>query len=91
MTFRRMDVKAKSGYDFSGQLFVVQSLDGFDYNDAKALITRAKASDGSFPAAEILCMHAEDEARGARGRSSAQTEAEPAITLPHRRPINLRG
>jgi len=64
--FRRKDVKAAGTYDFSGQLYVVQSLDGFDYEDAKAVVARGKASDGTLPGQEILCMHAEDEARGAR-------------------------
>jgi uncharacterized protein (TIGR03790 family) len=64
--FRRKDVPAGGQYDFSDNLFVVQSLDGFDYEDAKAVVTRGKASDGTMPAAEILCMHGEDEARGAR-------------------------
>lgn len=65
-SFRRKDVAPSGGYDLSNQLFVVQSLDGFDYEDAKALVLRGKASDGTLPSAELLCMHAEDEARGAR-------------------------
>lgn len=64
--FRRSDVMTSGNYDFSKSLFVVQSLDGFDYEDAKAVVTRGKASDGTMPGAEILCMHGEDEARGAR-------------------------
>jgi uncharacterized protein (TIGR03790 family) len=65
-SFRRKDVKAGATYDFSNNLFIVQSLDGFDYEDAKAVVTRGKASDGTLPAAELMCMHGEDEARGAR-------------------------
>jgi uncharacterized protein (TIGR03790 family) len=65
-SFRRKDVKASAPYDFASQLYVVQSLDGFDYEDAKALVTRGKASDGTLPSAEILCMRGEDEARAAR-------------------------
>ena len=65
-SFRRSAVTGKGGYDFSGNLFIVQSLDGFDYEDAKAVVTRGKASDGTFPTGELLCMHGEDEARGAR-------------------------
>ena len=64
--FHRAAVKTFSGYDFTKSLFIVSALDGFDYTDAKALVDRAVASEGTFPKAEILCMHAEDEARGAR-------------------------
>jgi hypothetical protein len=48
------------------QLFVVTRLDGFDHTDARALVDRALAADGTFPEAEILCMAASDSARGAR-------------------------
>lgn len=65
-SFRRKDVAPGPQYDLSNNLFIVQSLDGFDYEDAKAVVTRGKASDGTMPPAEILCMHGEDEARGAR-------------------------
>jgi len=65
-SFRRANAGKSSGYDYTGQLFIVSSLDGFDYEDAKALVDRAVQSDGTLPTAEILCMHAEDEARGAR-------------------------
>jgi len=65
-SFRRKEVKPGSPYDFAGNLFIVQSLDGFDYEDAKAVIARGKASDGTLPTAEILCMRGEDEARAAR-------------------------
>jgi uncharacterized protein (TIGR03790 family) len=64
--FHRAAVKTFSGYDFTKSLFIVSALDGFDYTDAKALVDRAVASEGTFPKAEILCMHAEDDARGAR-------------------------
>ncbi len=64
--FHRADVKTFSGYDFTKGLFIVSALDGFDYTDAMALVDRAVASEGTFPKAEILCMHAEDDARGAR-------------------------
>jgi uncharacterized protein (TIGR03790 family) len=64
--FHRANVKTFSGYDFTKGLFIVSALDGFDYTDAKALVDRAVASDGTFPKAELLCMHAEDDARGAR-------------------------
>lgn len=65
-SFRRKDVQAGGQYDFSNNLFIVQSLDGFDYDDAKAVVTRGKASDGTLPTAEILCMRGEDDARSAR-------------------------
>ncbi len=65
-SFRRKDVAAGASHDFSNNLFIVQSLDGFDYDDAKAVVTRGKASDGTLPTAEILCMRGEDEARAAR-------------------------
>ena len=54
-------------YKFAKNLLVVSRLDAFDYKDANDLIDRAIASEsGTFPTAEILCMHAEDDARGAR-------------------------
>lgn len=65
-SFRRKDVMAGPVYDLSNNLYIVQSLDGFDYEDAKAVVMRGKASDGTMPSAELLCMHGEDEARGAR-------------------------
>jgi uncharacterized protein (TIGR03790 family) len=64
--FHRINGKSFSGYDFSRNLFIVSALDGFDYTDATALVDRAVACDGTFPKAELLCMHAEDDARGAR-------------------------
>jgi len=50
----------------TGNLFIVTRLDGFDFDDAKALVDRSMASDGTFPTAEILCMAGSDQARGAR-------------------------
>jgi len=64
--YRRAAATTKGGYQFANNLFIVSRLDGFDYKDANDLIDRAVAADGTFPKAEILCMHAEDEARGAR-------------------------
>jgi hypothetical protein len=56
-----------NAYDWSGDnLVIVSALDGFDYTDATALVDRAAMSDGTFPTAEIMCMHGEDDARGAR-------------------------
>jgi uncharacterized protein (TIGR03790 family) len=65
-SFHRASATSAGGYHFAGNLFIVQSLDGFDYTDATALVDRAVASDGTFPKAELLCMAAEDSARGAR-------------------------
>src|SRR5690606_18349008 len=65
-SFRRASAGSEGGYDLGGQLFVTSRLDGFDYEDAHALIDRAVLADGSFPEAEILCMRSADEARGAR-------------------------
>jgi uncharacterized protein (TIGR03790 family) len=65
-SFHRATAADSGGYHFAGSLFIVQSLDGFDYTDATALVDRAVASDGTFPKAELLCMAAEDSARGAR-------------------------
>jgi hypothetical protein len=56
-----------NAYDWSGSnLVIVSALDGFEYTDATALVDRAAMSDGTFPTAEIMCMHGEDDARGAR-------------------------
>jgi len=63
---RRAAAGVASGYDFAGNLFVVTRLDGFDFQDAQALVDRALAGDGSFPTAELLCMEGGDAARGAR-------------------------
>ncbi len=65
-SFARERGGSDGGYDYTGELFIVTRLDGFDYLDAHDLIDRSVASDGSFPTAELLCMHAADSARGAR-------------------------
>lgn len=65
-SFRRAEPQKMGNYKTEGNVFIVQALDGFDYKDATDLVDRAVASDGTFPKAEILCMHAEDDARGAR-------------------------
>jgi MYXO-CTERM domain-containing protein len=51
---------------YAGHLFVVTRLDAFTYEEVHDVIDRGVASDGTFPTAEILCMAAEDEARGPR-------------------------
>jgi uncharacterized protein (TIGR03790 family) len=66
LAFHRSTVKDGAEFHLAKNLFIVQSLDGFDYTDADALIDRALMSDGSLPKQELLCMHAEDDARGAR-------------------------
>jgi uncharacterized protein (TIGR03790 family) len=53
-------------YDLSHELFVVTRLDGFDYDDALALVDRGVAADGAFPTAPFLCLQGGDEARAAR-------------------------
>ena len=65
-SFRRADAGQADGYDFGGQLFIVTRLDGFDFQDASALVDRAVAADGSYPTAELLCMAGSDEPRAAR-------------------------
>jgi len=52
--------------DLTGHFYVVSRLDGFDYDDARDLVDRGSAADGTFPSAELLCMAAADDARGAR-------------------------
>ncbi len=64
--FTRAGAGTARGVDFSGELFLVSRLDGFDHDDARALIERGVQADGSFPEAELLCMYGADEARGAR-------------------------
>ncbi len=54
------------GADLSGHFYVVTRLDGFDYDDARDLVDRGSAADGTFPEAELLCMAGADDARGAR-------------------------
>ncbi len=65
-TFQRRDDHALGAWDLGGELFAVTRLDGFDHTDARALVDRALAADGTFPDAEVGCMAAADEARGAR-------------------------
>lgn len=65
-SFRRAAAGQSAWYEFGDNLFVVSRLDGFDYQDARDLVDRAVAADGSFPTADILCMEGADEARGAR-------------------------
>ena len=52
--------------DLTGHFYVVTRLDGFDYDDARDLVDRGAAADGTFPDAELLCMAGADDARGAR-------------------------
>lgn len=52
--------------EYGDHLFIVTRLDGFDYPDARAVVDRGAASDGTFPSASFLCMHGADPARGAR-------------------------
>lgn len=65
-SFSRRDAGAAGDFDFTDNLFVVTRLDGFDADDATALVDRAVAADSSFPTAEILCMEGSDEPRAAR-------------------------
>jgi uncharacterized protein (TIGR03790 family) len=51
---------------YGDDLFIVTRLDGFDYQDARDVVDRGVASDGTFPGADFLCMHGADSARGAR-------------------------
>jgi uncharacterized protein (TIGR03790 family) len=43
-----------AAWDFEDNLFIVTRLDGFDYTDARALVDRALAADGTFPAQNPL-------------------------------------
>jgi hypothetical protein len=65
-SFRRMSAGSAGGCTFDGNLFIVSRLDGFDFDDARALVERAVAADGSFPTSTLLCMASSDEPRGAR-------------------------
>lgn len=73
--FSREDDHARSGADITGVLFdvdltgeltIVHRLDGFDHDDARALVDRALLADGSFPTAPFLCMRGSEGARGVR-------------------------
>ena len=74
--YRASDDHPYSSWDFGGALYIVGRLDGFDHADARALIDRAVAADGSFPAAPFLCMRGADGARGVR-----DAECEHAIRM----------
>jgi len=63
---RRQSAPLSHLWEYTGNLFIVSLLDGFDHEDAMDLIDRGAASDGSFPTAPITCMTAADSARGAR-------------------------
>ncbi|MEL6349700.1 MAG: TIGR03790 family protein [Myxococcota bacterium] len=65
-SFTRDQDLARTEWDFSNNLFVVTRLDGFDFNDARDLVDRAVAADGTFPGADFLCMTSADAARGVR-------------------------
>ncbi len=64
--FRRDARWRVGGFDFSRELFVVARLDGFDFEDARALVDRGVAADGALPSGAFLCMEGADPARGAR-------------------------
>lgn len=65
--FSRLAVVDKGTVKLSKQLYVVARLDGFDFSDATALITRAiDAEKAGAPKGTLLCMHGADDARGAR-------------------------
>lgn len=65
-SFSRGQEHAVSGWTFTDNLFVVGRLDGFDFDDARALVDRSVASDDNPPDGELMCMHGGDAARGAR-------------------------
>ena len=65
-SFERDSAGAASGYKFGGHFFLVSRLDGFDHDDALALVERGLEADGTFPSADLVCMYGADEARGAR-------------------------
>jgi uncharacterized protein (TIGR03790 family) len=63
---RRVHAGGAGQWEFADNLFAVGRLDGFDFDDARDLVDRALAADGTFPDAEILCMEGADSARAAR-------------------------
>ncbi len=64
--FARASEHVLEDWDFTGELYIVSRLDGFDFADALALVDRGVAADGAFPTAPITCMKAADPARGVR-------------------------
>lgn len=72
-SFRRGDGDTVNRWVMDDTLFVVTRLDGFDHADARALVDRSLAADGSFPDAELLSMAAADGARGARDPEAEYT------------------
>ena len=70
---RRQSAPVSHLWEYTGNLFIVSRLDGFDYEDAWDLVDRGAAADGSFPSAPITCMAAADSARGARDPECAYT------------------
>jgi hypothetical protein len=75
-SYRRMDVPdggrlpipgaSEETIHYGGELFIATRLDAFTYDEVHELIDRGVSSDGTFPTAQILCMKAEDDARGQR-------------------------
>ena len=63
--FRRTDRHANAR-DFTGELYVVSRLDGFDHDDARALVDRSLLSDAGASDDPLMCMHGADSARGVR-------------------------
>ncbi len=72
-SFRRIEGDTLNRWVMEDSVYVVTRLDGFDHEDARALVDRAVAADGSFPEAELLAMRAADGARGARDPEAEYT------------------
>ncbi len=72
-SFRRTGGAEINRWVMDDTLFVVTRLDGFDHEDARALVDRGVAADGTFPTAELLGMAAADGARGARDPEAEYT------------------
>jgi uncharacterized protein (TIGR03790 family) len=66
MSFRARRQHESGGYDLGGELRIVSRLDGFELQDALALVDRGVTADGAAPSGELLCMQGADEARSAR-------------------------
>jgi uncharacterized protein (TIGR03790 family) len=64
--FERVTERDDVFVDWTDDLFIVTRLDGFDHADARALVDRGVAADGTFPDAPFLCMRGSEGARGVR-------------------------
>lgn len=66
LAFARWELRTSQQIQWKNSLFIVHRLDGFDYDDAHALIDRAIEAEATIPQGRLICMAGADSARSAR-------------------------